>query len=386
MKRFSAFSVLLLLLTGCSVKNSIRIDGVYKNKDQKMIYLDRIDVDTYVRLDSAKIRKNGNFSFKIKADEPAFYQLGFSQSDFITILADRGEKIKLVFNGKNLYENYEVEGSAGTSKLKMLDIILAMTKRKIDSLKLIYEVASNSPDFDKKEPLLNEEFLKIIKAQRNKSIEFILGNLNSFASIKALYQRLDENTNVFYETRDLQFFKLVSDSLIYHYPNSKQARALKKDFEKGMNQMFLNRLEREARKAPEIKLDPDLKNINGKRIALSSLKGKYVLLCFWISASEECVAENLMLKTLYQTYKSKGFEIYQINLDETEAAWKNSVKYDELPWISVREDDPLNPVNARLYNVKVLPANYLYDKNGTILAKDLHGKNLQIKLVQLFGN
>jgi hypothetical protein len=386
MKRFASFSLLLIVIAGCSDRNSFQINGSYKYGDHNKIYIDRIDVDTYVRIDSAKIRKNGSFRLKINTTEPEFYQLGFSKSDFITVLAKPGEKIKLVFPGKYLSENYEVIGSEGTEKLKYLDLVLAGSKRKLDSLKIVFDSLSKKPGFELKEPQITNEYVKVIKEQRNKSIEFILGNLNSFASIKALYQSIDENNNVFYETRDLQFYKLVSDTLNFHYPNSKQAKALKKDLEKGMSQMFLNQLETAARKAPELKLDPDLKDINGKRVALSSLKGRYVLLCFWVSTSEDCVAENLTLKPIFQKYKSKGFEIYQVSLDENESTWKKAVRFDELPWISVREDDPANPVNARLYNIQEIPANYLYDKQGTIIGKNLHGKNLQLKLTQIFGN
>ena len=106
-----------------------------------------------------------------------------------------------------------------------------------------------------------------------------------------------------------------------------------------------------ASELPQAKLDPDLKDVNGKRIALSSLKGKYVLLTFWSFRAKECLVENLQLKEFYKIYKNRGFEIYQMNLDENETDWKRAVKYDELPWISTREDDPLNPVNARLFNV-----------------------------------
>ena len=386
MKRFFAVSISLILLAGCSNKNSIRIDGNFKDKSHKKIYLNRIDVDTYIKIDSVRIKNNGNFRFRIRANEPDFYQIGITNSDFITVLAAPGEKIKLSFNGKKLFEDYEVQGSEGSKKIKMLDQTLAWTIRKIDSLKVVYNEASKNPGFDKAGPIINEEYLKTIKDQRKKSIEFILGNLNSFAAIKALYQKLDENTYVLYDQRDLQFLKLVSDSLNFHFPNSKQAKALKKDLEKEMNQMFMNQIEQVARNAPETKLDPNLKDTKGNRIALSSLKGKVVLLTFWASASEECVTENLKLKEFYKTYKKRGFEIYQVDLDEKEDNWKNAVKYDELPWISVREDDPANPINARLYNVKSLPTNYLYDKTGTIIGVNLHGKALQIKLAQLFGN
>lgn len=386
MKRFVAVSISLILLSGCSNKNSIRINGNLKNKSHGKIYLNRIDVDTYIKIDSVWIKNNGNFRFRIKSNEPDFFQIGRTDSDFITILAVPGEKIKLAFNGNKLFENYDVKGSDGSEKIKILDQMLAVTKRKIDSLRLIYNDAAKRPGFDKVEPLLNEEYVKTIKEQRKKNIEFIIGNLNSFASIKALYQKLDEKTYVLYDQRDLQYMKLVSDSLNFHYPNSKQARALKKDFEKEMNQMFMNQIEQVARNAPETKLDPNLKDTKGNRIALSSLKGKVVLLTFWASASEECVTENLKLKEFYKTYKKRGFEIYQVDLDEKEDNWKNAVKYDELPWISVREDDPANPINARLYNVKSLPTNYIYDKTGTIIGVNLHGKALQIKLAQLFGN
>ena len=386
MKRFFAVSISLILLAGCSNKNSIRIDGNFKDKSHKKIYLNRIDVDTYIKIDSVRIKNNGNFRFRIRANEPDFYQIGITDSDFITVLAAPGEKIKLSFNGKKLFEDYEVQGSEGSKKIKMLDQTLAWTIRKIDSLKVVYNEASKNPGFDKAGPIINEEYLKTIKDQRKKSIEFILGNLNSFAAIKALYQKLDENTYVLYDQRDLQFLKLVSDSLNFHFPNSKQAKALKKDLEKEMNQMFMNQIEQVARNAPETKLDPNLKDTKGNRIALSSLKGKVVLLTFWASASEESVTENLKLKEFYKTYKKRGFEIYQVDLDEKEDNWKNAVKYDELPWISVREDDPANPINARLYNVKSLPTNYIYDKTGTIIGVNLHGKALQIKLAQLFGN
>jgi thiol-disulfide isomerase/thioredoxin len=386
MKKFVVFSIFVLMMTGCSDKNVFKIEGEIGNNKKKHLYLNRIDVDTPVRIDSAKISNNGTFKFKVKASEPDFYLLVLSDSDFITLLAEPGENIKLTFKGKYLYDNYEILGSPGSEKIKVLDVVLNESKRKIDSLRNIYEQVLNKPDFTETEKALDEEFIKILKDQRKNNIEFIIKNLNSFASIKALYQKIDENTNVLYDPRDLQFLKLVSDTLTHYYPKSKQTQALKKNLEKEMNRMFISKIDQLAKNIPETKLDPDLKDVNGKRIALSSLKGKNVLLTFWSTASEDCVAENLELKQLYRIYNKNGFEIYQINLDVNEDIWKNAVKFDELPWISVREDDPLNPVNANLYNVKSLPTNYFYDKTGNIIASNIHGRNLQLKLRQVFGN
>ena len=210
--------------------------------------------------------------------------------------------------------------------------------------------------------------------------------MKSLSAIKAVYQKIDDDTYVLYESRDLQYLKILSDSLGKYYPKSNHTKALLNNFSKEMNQFYARQLEQLSSSLPEIKLDPDLKDINGKRIKLSSIKGKYVLLTFWSVESRECIAENLQLKEFYRTFNKKGFEIYQINLDKNEDAWKNAVRFDELPWINTREDDPSNPVNARLYNVQSLPANYLYDPQGTIVARNIHGRTLQLKLNQLFNN
>lgn len=385
MKRILFPLALILIVWGCKNKGNFSVDGVIKGETKKYIYIYRLDVDTPILIDSAKISKKGLFSFKVKATDADFYQLGFSATDFITLLAEPGEKIELAFEGKNLFEQYSVRGSAESEKLRTLDLNLAETKRKLDSLSTLYSKASMEAGFDTRGPLLEEQFKILLKEQRKKNISFILSNTGSLASIKALYQKINPETYVLYDTKDLQFLKIVTDSLTRHYPNSKHVQALARDFSKEMSQMYVSQLERMTKDLPETKLDPDLKNVDGKRIALSSLRGKFVLLAFWSVLSKDCISENLQLKEFYKLYKKKGFEIYQINIDQKEADWKAAVRFDELPWISTREDDPDNLVNAMIFNVKTLPANYLFDKEGKIIGSNLHGKSLQIKLDQLFN-
>jgi thiol-disulfide isomerase/thioredoxin len=385
MKRIIIFISLVIIFSGCNEKGRFSINGVIKETTKKYIYLSRIDVNTPVFIDSVKISSKGKFSVKVKATEADFYQLGFSKNDFITLLAEPGEKIKLVFEGKTLYEKYTVTGSAGSEKLRYLDVTLADTKRKLDSLNVIYTKESSEPGFDVRGPLLEEQYNMILKEQRKSSITFILGNVSSLASIKALYQRISPDAYVLYDPKDLQFLKIVSDSLTARYPNSRHVQALVTDFNKEVNQMYSNQIEKMAKDLPPTIPNPDLLNYDGKRIALSSLKGKYVLLTFWSVKSKDCVTENLQLKEYYKLYSKLGFEIYQINLDQSESDWKTAVKFDELPWINTREDDPNNPVNAIIYNVKVVPTNFLYDKEGNIIGSNLHGKALQIRLQQLFN-
>ena len=385
-RKISAILLTLIIITGCSQKNGFRVDGKLKDHAGDYIKIKRVDVNISVLLDSVQIKSNGSFKFKIKTIQPDFYEVGLSDADFITLLAEPGEKIAVDFRGKYLSRDYYVSGSPGTSKLMMLDSALASTKKKIEDLRTKYNNAANDPDFKDKEIVINKEFIQILKDQRMYNIGFILKNLRSFASVKALYQMIDQNTYVLYDSRDLQYLKLASDTLSALYPSSKQAKSLKINFEQEYKQSQMNRMTELINSMPASKLDPSLKDLNGKKITLSSLHGKYVLLTFWSASSEDCLAENLALKNLYKKYKNKGFEIYQISLDINEETWRKAVKFDELPWLNMREDDPTNPRNAILYNVKVLPVNYLYDKDGSIVAVNLHGRTLETKLSQIFGN
>jgi len=386
MKRSLLLLLPLLLLVGCRNKNTFTVKGVIRDPQKKVVALNRVDVNRLELVDSSKIRSNGSFKFRVKSDGPDFYQLGYSDSDFMTLLAEPGEKIKLTFNGKNTSGDYTVTGSEGTENVMVLDMRLASGKRKLDSLRVVYEDISGKQGFDEQKNLIETEFNEVLTDLRKKNIEFIITNTKSMASLKAVYQRIDENTYVLFEPRDLQYLKIIADTLGKYYPNSRNVRALTEDLKNELNQMYSSKIRNLASTAPEITLNPNLKDINGKRIALSSLKGKVVLLTFWSVESKECIAENLQLKDIYKTYNKKGFEIYQINVDRDEEIWKKEVRFDELPWISTREDDPEVLENARLFNVKTLPANYLFDRDGTIIGSNLHGKSLLIKLNQLFNN
>ncbi|MGB8491776.1 MAG: TlpA disulfide reductase family protein [Bacteroidales bacterium] len=385
MKRCLLILIPVLVIGGCQSRNSFTVRGVIRGESNGNIYLSKVEVNILTPVDSAKIGKDGTFRFRVKATEPDFYQVGYSSSDFVTLLAQPGEKIKLEFSDKEVYKDYSVTGSAESEKVRMLDMRLNAAKRKLDSLRSLYSEASGRAGFDQKGPQLETEFTNTLKELRKRNIEFILKNIRSMASIKALYQKIDDNTYVLYDPHDLQFLKIVSDSLGKYYPDSRNVLALKEDVKKELSQMYADRISSMASNAPEKKLDPNLPDINGNRIALSSLKGKVVLLAFWSAQSKECITENLQLKKFYKAYNKQGFEIYQISLDQDENLWRREVRFDELPWINTRED-PRNSENAILFNVKSVPVNYLYDRDGQIIASNLHGRSLQIKLTQLFPN
>jgi thiol-disulfide isomerase/thioredoxin len=378
------FLALILITTCCETRNEFTVEGLIKNRKENTVYLSIIEINYPILIDSSEIDRKGRFSFRIKTRETGFYQVGCSKNDFITLLAKPGEKIKLTFNGDNLSGNYTVSGSKGSAGVRELDLELLRTKMRIDSLDAIYNIELKNPGPVDNLSRIEQEYLEVYEQQRNFNINFILNNVTSLASIRALYQKINDELPVLNSYRDLQLMKLVSDSLKVHYPGSKYTRALVNDFEKKMFNYQVNRLEMITKDLPITKLDPVLPDINGKMIALSSLKGKYVLLAFWSTRLQECIIENIQLKEYYKLYRNKGFEIYQVNLDNDESAWKAAVKYDELPWISTREGDPEDQRYARMFNVRSLPANYLVNRDGEIIASNLHGRMLQIKLAQIF--
>jgi hypothetical protein len=383
MKKYVLFLLVAAALASCRENDKVIIKGSFSEGREGVVYLDQSDVDRSTVIDSATIKRN-RFKFSTAVTGPEFLQVRLRNNDFISLLASPGEEITIDFGSSPLVMNYKVSGSAGSDLIRGLDQYLFTTKVKLDSITKIYtglsdeEIAVNGAGLEK-------AYVDAVEAQRKHNIEFILGNITSMASIKALYQRIDENTYVLYQPRDLQFLKIVSDSLSVKYPVSKHVRALKENVTSELNRMYIDRLTRMATEVSPAKADPVLPDTQGKMIRLSSLRGKYVLVSFWATTSEDCLAELSALKSIYSIYHAKGLEIYQVSLDADPNRWKNVVKFEEIPWISVREEDPGNPAYAMAMNISRVPSNLLVDPDGNIINTNLFGRNLQIRMDQLFN-
>lgn len=371
------------LLAGCNNENKVVIKGSFTVPAEGVVYLDQSEVDRNIRVDSAMI-KRGQFKFVTEVTGPEFYQLRFTGNEFVALLVMPGENISLEIGKTPVAMNYTVQGSPGSADIRMLDQQLLVTKTRLDSISNVYNSLSAN-DMDIRGAELQKAYTEIVDAQRKFNIKFVVENISSMSSIQALYQRIDENTYVLYQPRDLQYLKIVSDSLSVRYPVSRHVRALKENVTTELNQMYIDRISSIAMQMPETSSSPELPDINGKMVSVASLKGKYVLVSFWSTTSEESMNQLPVLRSIYNDYHRKGLEIYQISLDPDAERWKNVVRYEEIPWISVREPDPENPVYARLMNITYLPSNLLYDPQGNIINTNLTGRNLLIRMDQLFN-
>jgi peroxiredoxin len=136
-----------------------------------------------------------------------------------------------------------------------------------------------------------------------------------------------------------------------------------------------------GKKAPDFSgIDP-----SGKTLRLSDhLKG-YTLVDFWASWCVPCRKENPNVVAAFEKYKDKGFSVFGVSLDKDKESWLKGIQDDHLNWPQVSELIYWRSEVAKTYGIRAIPANYLIDSNGIIVAKNLRGENLQLKLKELLA-
>ncbi|HVI47569.1 MAG TPA: TlpA disulfide reductase family protein [Chitinophaga sp.] len=122
---------------------------------------------------------------------------------------------------------------------------------------------------------------------------------------------------------------------------------------------------------------------SGANISLASFRGKYVLVDFWASWCGPCRAENPNVVKAYDKFKSKGFEILGVSLDDKKEKWLAAITADKLTWTHVSDLKGWKNTVAELYGVRAIPQNVLIDPKGKIIAKNLRGEELEKKLAEV---
>ncbi|GAB6010779.1 redoxin domain-containing protein [Viscerimonas tarda] len=132
-------------------------------------------------------------------------------------------------------------------------------------------------------------------------------------------------------------------------------------------------------------VDMKLKNLEGKDVSISDYigKNKYILIDFWASWCGPCIRENPTLVEAYKKYKSKGFEIVGISLDESQPKWQQAVKNLDIAWPQMSDLGGWNSVAARTYKVNSIPMSFLLNGEGVVVGKNLRGELLLTKLDEL---
>jgi thiol-disulfide isomerase/thioredoxin len=377
-----SIAFIIFTLSGCYSDN-YRIKGTITNGDNRTLILEKMQLDRDLAIDSVHLDEDGSFSFHgEKLNIPTFFKLKLSENNYITLLLDSTEHVTVTADAKNLENSYRLEGSIESKKVQILNERLKTLRSTVDSLLDVYDSLPAEGDTQRKNEI-GQQLLIALDEHKSFVGSFVMDNPRSFASYYALFQRLSDNTMVLnvMDKKEQVYFATIATSLNLMYPESPRVKQLYNYVLSAKAQERRQRITQELQENAEETI-PEIKekNIHGEEVALSSLKGKVVLLSFWASWDEASRRANDHMKKVYQQYKDQGFEIYQVSLDRSKILWENAVVKDELPWINVSDLRYTDSFPARIYNVNQLPANYLISRDGDIIGKNLFGHLLEEKV------
>lgn len=324
-----AIAFLAVIITGCSKNpNALDLSGVVKNTTTGKIYLQQYINKSFVTIDSTEI-VDGKFKFETETKLPEIYGLslygsGENPFDSYIVFLDNNP-ITVEFDTINEFENTIVTGS------KEHDL-----------------------------------YLQIRSDRKAKINDVIKEHPSSIAALYILYR--------YYSFRLSP--EEIRENIELLAPSLKET-----DYVKVLTELA-NTLSKVSigEKAPDFQAT----DIDGKKVKLSDYLGtRYVLLDFWASWCAPCRKENPNLKQAYAKYGSKDLEIIGVSLDNATTPWKKAIEADGLTWPQLIDLDAWAGEGVKNYGVRLIPANFLIDKNGNIVAKNLKGDDLEKTLASL---
>ena len=211
---------------------------------------------------------------------------------------------------------------------------------------------------------------RLLKTQDERialDMQFIENNPNNIASARSL----SIMARAFGKKKTIELFSKMSQT-------NKES-----EYGKRITAM-LDLSDEKAPKIGEKYVDFSMNNQIGIEKKLSDFNGKVILLEFWASWCVPCRAENPNLINTYNTFNKNGFEILAVSLDTKKEDWTKAIQKDKLPWEHVSDLQQTNRA-ALLYKVNAIPSNVLIDRNGFIIARNLHGEKLNEKLAEVMS-
>jgi len=328
-------------------------------------------------IDSAQII-NGSFSFKGQIMNPTgallvIDRFGFglntldSTSDNLSFYIDKGE---FEINSKDALTKAQITGSKINDDNKRLLARLQPLMEQAQKLKAEQDTASpaqrNTAEFQNAMQAKHKELQSAEKATFK---IFILANPDSYLSLLAL-------NSVGGPSPDPAELEALYNSLSPRLKSTETAKVFKHSLDALKNTSV-------GVTAPDF----TQADVNGVPVSLSSFRGKYVLVDFWASWCPPCRQESPNLVKAYNKYKGKNFTILGVSLDKADgkSAWLNAINNDGLHWTQVSDLKFWNNAVAGLYYITSIPSNFLIDPTGKIIARDLRGNDLEVKLEEVLG-
>ncbi len=371
--------IFLLLLTAVTIvacnkvgENEFIIAGKADGIENGVaVYLQKQDSTGLVQVDTVKV-ENGKFKFEGKVTEPAIYFLEVDKIQGKAVLVLENGEITVAVR-KDTIGKSKVGGTYSNDKLDAY----ASDSEKIQKRMMAFQTANmakfNEANAQKDTATINglmKENMAFQKEFEKLSMDHMEKNPKSFLSVLFLEQFLNQ------PNQDTAKLKKLYDALDPSLKNTKAGKKIKKNMD-AINSTAVGSV------APDFSAP----GVNGKMISLKESLGKITIVDFWASWCAPCRAENPNVVAIYNEFHAKGLNIIGVSLDrDGEAAkWKEAIANDKLAWTQVSNlkfwQDPI----AMTYNIKSIPATFLLDANGKIIAKDLRGAELKAKIASLLG-
>jgi len=364
MKKTLTVLLILIGMISCKQHDKFYISGSIKDAGGEMLYFEHSGLLKTTIIDSTRLRTDG--SYKFKSNRPAypdFYRLRLTDKT-ITFAVDSCEEITIDAKAANFATDYKVTGSATSGQIQMLRKSVMNIQRSANSL----TSAMGAVERNAKIAVIEKD----IETHKEFARKMILQNPRSAAAYFAIYQKVN-NTYLFspYIKSDRPYCAAVATSYNTFMPEYERSKnlyalvldAIRSDRKARDKEAWNEILETQGTGYINIIL-PDKNNVKRK---LSDLIGNVILIDFSAYESKQSVDYTFALREIYSGYHKRGFEIFQISLDQNKQLWQESTK--NIPWICVRDLNGPNTSYAASYNVSGIPTTFLMDRKGNIIAR-----------------
>jgi peroxiredoxin len=364
----------IALLASCGQdkkSGSFELKGNFTNTSGETIYLEKLSGAQPVVVDSTVIDEKGDFEFSEYTPKIGFYRIKLSPQNFAMLVLDTADKVKVTGNLKDLGNSYKVEGSAETKLFIEYNELSKERDIRLDSLNKSFQAAMENHKMDSKKmdslsKIFESPYNSIVNTSNTLLLDKLKKNASMYSSLIAV-QALEPD-------KFADLYKMLDEGLTKKFPNDNNIKM----FHEVVSSMAATAI---GQPAPEINLpSPD-----GKEIALSSLKGKVVLVDFWASWCGPCRKEMPNVVKAYAKFKNKGFEIFGVSLDQEKERWVEAIAKDGITWPQVSDLKQWSSSVVKTYNIQGIPYTVLVDKEGKILAKNLRGEDLEKKLAEVLN-